>query len=156
MQIRLTVNRKVYDLEVNPVKLLVDVLREDIGLISVKQSCREGECGSCSVILDGKLVASCLIPMIKANGSSIITLEGLSPNGNLNYIQRAFIDCNAVQCGFCTPGFIIASYCYIEEIGDPDEQKIRNFLSGNLCRCTGYQSIINAIKLGIKYREQEN
>jgi aerobic carbon-monoxide dehydrogenase small subunit len=153
MKIKLTINRKVYVLDEDPLKLLVDVLREDIGLTSVKQSCREGECGSCSVILDGNLVPSCLIPLIKANGSSIITLEGLSINGKPNYIQRAFIDSNAVQCGFCTPGFILASYCYIEKIGDPDELKIRNFLSGNLCRCTGYRSIIKAVQLGIKYRE---
>ncbi|KQC12898.1 MAG: hypothetical protein APR63_09995 [Desulfuromonas sp. SDB] len=156
MKIKIKLNRQWQSVEVDPVKRLVDVLREDFRLTSVKQSCGEGECGSCSVIVDGNLVCSCLIPVIKVNGSSIVTLEGLSKDGRLNYVQRAFIDCGAVQCGFCTPGFIMASYYYIEKFGNSDEKKIQEYLCGNLCRCTGYLSIIEAVKLAIKYREQEN
>jgi carbon-monoxide dehydrogenase small subunit len=128
---------------------LLDVLREDLGLTGTKEGCGEGECGACSVIVDGKVVDSCLVPVCQVEGSSIRTVEGLSDarSGALNPLQRAFLEAGGAQCGICTPGMLMAAQAYLDDGGDADEGRIREAIAGNLCRCTGYTKIIDAIEL---------
>ena len=134
----------------NPLARLVDVLREDYGLIGVKEGCGEGECGACSVLKDGKLVTSCIIPMASVDGCEIYTIEGIRDTDKGRCIIDAFADGGAVQCGFCIPGMVLASYALLSENPDPDEEDIRLALSGNICRCTGYDLIIESVKLAAK------
>jgi carbon-monoxide dehydrogenase small subunit len=129
---------------------LLDVLREDLGLTGAKEGCGEGECGACSVILDGRLVNSCLVPALQADGARITTIEGIAANGQLHALQKAFIDCGGAQCGICTPGMILASVSLLEQNPHPSEDDIRNGLAGNLCRCTGYMRIFEAVKQGAR------
>jgi carbon-monoxide dehydrogenase small subunit len=126
---------------------LLNMLREDLGLRGTKNACEQGECGSCSVYLDGELVCSCLVAAGQAEGRSVMTVEGLGSDGELHPVQQAFIDAGGVQCGFCTPGMIVAAHSLLERDGEPDELTVREELSGNLCRCTGYEKILAAVNL---------
>lgn len=125
---------------------LLYVLRERAGLPGAKGACEQGECGSCTVVIDGRAVCSCLVLAASAVGSKIVTVEGLGENGRLSDVQQAFLDCGGVQCGFCTPGFIVAVHHLLESNPDPDDHQIREALSGNICRCTGYGRILEAVQ----------
>lgn len=143
--ITFTVNGKEASVEVAPGEMLVDVLREKLGLTGTKVGCREGECGACSIILNGKLVTSCLVPVMKADGGTILTIEGLESNGEMHRIQKKFIEDGAIQCGFCTPAMVLAGKALLDENPHPTREEIQLAISGILCRCTGYQKIIKAI-----------
>jgi len=144
-EISFTVNEKLETVQVYAMERLLDVLRHELGLTGTKEGCGEGECGSCSILLDGVLVNSCLIPALQANGAQIITIEGLGSDGRLELLQQAFLDCGGAQCGICTPGMIIASLHLLKKKPQPTLQEIREGLSGNLCRCTGYMQIFEAV-----------
>jgi carbon-monoxide dehydrogenase small subunit len=153
---RLLVNGDPVELDVPGMRRLLDVLREDLGLTGTKEGCGEGECGACSVILDGQVVDACLVPICQADGSVVRTVEGLAPRRNdaraagpaeLDNLQRAFLETGGAQCGICTPGMLMAARAYLEAGGGPDEGAIREAIAGNLCRCTGYTKIIEAIAL---------
>lgn len=139
------VNGKEVSVDVTPGEMLVDVLREKLGLTGTKVGCREGECGVCSIILNGKLIASCLVPVMKADRSTILTIEGLEQNGEMHLIQKKFIEDGAIQCGFCTPAMVLAGKALLDENPHPTREEIQLAISGILCRCTGYQKIIKAI-----------
>lgn len=145
-QITLKVNGGVHQLLVEPRQTLLDVLREELGLTGTKKACNLGSCGCCTVLMDGKPVLSCLILAIDAQGKAILTIEGIADRDRLHPIQQAFIDHNAFQCGFCTPGMILAAKALLDENPRPTEDEIREGISGNLCRCTGYDQIVEAIK----------
>ncbi len=140
------VNGKIVTVEVEPSDLLVDVLRENLGLTGTKAGCRAGECGACSVILNGKVVTSCLIPALKADGGKITTIEGLEKDGELHPLQKAFVEMGAIQCGFCTPGMLLSAKNLLDQNPHPTLEEIKTAISGVLCRCTGYQKIIHAIQ----------
>jgi len=144
-EITLTVNGKLETLRTYPMERLLDVLRHELGLTGTKEGCGEGECGSCSVLMDGMLVNSCLIPALQANGSNIVTIEGLASNGQLAALQEAFLKCGGAQCGICTPGMILASVHVLKKNPEPTVAEIRESLAGNLCRCTGYRQIVEAV-----------
>jgi carbon-monoxide dehydrogenase small subunit len=150
IEISLKVNGKNYVLNVDEEKRLLDLLREDLGFTSVKEGCSEGECGACTVIMNGKTVPSCLVMAFQADGSEIITLEGLIENGEINFIQRAFMEVGAVQCGYCTPGFILSAKALLDKNPSPTREEIREAIAGNLCRCTGYNKIVDAIEKASK------
>jgi carbon-monoxide dehydrogenase small subunit len=145
-EIRFKVNGALRSVNVPPMKRLLDVLREDLGLTGVKEGCGEGECGSCSVLLDGVLVNSCLVPALQANGCEVLTVEGLATNGALTHIQRTFLELGGTQCGICTPGMMLAAESLLRSNPHPDLDEIREGLAGNLCRCTGYMRIIDAVR----------
>jgi carbon-monoxide dehydrogenase small subunit len=145
-QIWLRVNGFEYDVPVMPHWTLLDVLREEIGLTGTKKGCDKGECGSCTVIMNGQAVLSCLVLAIQAQGKEILTIEGLSQGGKLDPVQDAFVKYGAIQCGFCTPGMIMTSRALFNKNPRPSEEEIKKALSGNLCRCTGYMKIIEAVK----------
>lgn len=144
--ISLTINEKVYELAVNPNQTLADVIRYEIGLTGTKKGCEVGECGTCTVIMDGKSVNSCLLLAVQANGSEILTIEGMETDEGLHPLQEAFVEKGAIQCGYCTPGMILSAKALLDSNSNPDESEIRTGISGNLCRCTGYQKIVEAIK----------
>jgi carbon-monoxide dehydrogenase small subunit len=144
--ITLTVNGERYEVAVEPRQSLLQVLREELHLTGTKEGCSEGECGACTVFLDGQTVDSCLIFGVEANGRDIVTIEGLAQGDQLHPIQKAFAEYGGVQCGFCTPGMILASKALLEQHPDPTEAEIRGGIAGNLCRCTGYVKIVEAIK----------
>jgi aerobic carbon-monoxide dehydrogenase small subunit len=144
--VSVTVNGEPYEVYIDARTTLLQLLREHLGLTGTKEGCSEGECGACSVMLNGRLVDSCLIFAAEANGAQVQTIEGLAVNGELHPVQKAFIDCGGVQCGFCTPGMIMASKALLESIPNPTEGQIRQALGGNLCRCTGYAKIIDAVQ----------
>lgn len=148
-QIKIQFNLNGNDVSVtaDPKKRLVDFLREDMGMTSVKEGCGEGECGACTIIYNGKAVTSCLMLAGQADGSTIVTLEGVSENGQLNYIQQAFVDAGAVQCGYCTPGMVLSAKALLDKKPDATDEEIRRAMSGNLCRCTGYSKIIKAVEM---------
>lgn len=146
VSITFTVNGTPRTVETFPMRRLLDVLRDDLQLTGTKEGCGEGECGACSVIMDGVLVNSCLVPALQASGSAIRTIEGVAENGNLHPIQRAFASCGGAQCGICTPGMIMASIYLLDHNPHPTRDEIREALAGNLCRCTGYQKIIDAVQ----------
>jgi len=146
VKIRLKVNNEEHEVEVEPRRLLVHVLR-DLGYTSVHIGCDTTNCGACTVIMDGMSVKSCTVLAVEADGSEILTLEGLSKDGKLHPIQEAFWEKHALQCGYCTPGMIMEAYWLLKEKPNPTEDEIRYYLSGNLCRCTGYLNIIEAVKL---------
>jgi carbon-monoxide dehydrogenase small subunit len=154
-RITLTVNGLVYELEVEPRERLIDVLRYKLGYTGVKEGCSTGDCGACTVLLDGKPVTSCLVLAVSANGKSIVTVEGIAREGKLHPVQQAFVEHGAVQCGFCTPGFIVNSYALLNENPNPDIETIRYWLAGNLCRCTGYQKIIKAVLAAAEMMRQQ-
>jgi carbon-monoxide dehydrogenase small subunit len=144
--ITLNVNGREHELAVDPNRTLVDVLRYDLELTGTKKGCDMGECGSCAVILDGKPVNSCLVLAVQAKGSEIMTIEGLKTAEELHPLQQAFVDKGAIQCGFCTPGMILTANHLLERNPSPTEDEIRTAISGNLCRCTGYQKIVEAVQ----------
>jgi carbon-monoxide dehydrogenase small subunit len=134
-----------------PNRTLLEVLRDDLGLTGAKDACGgEGECGACTVLMDGKLVNSCLVLIGQVNGRAIMTIEGLSDPGEVHPIQRAFVEAGAVQCGYCTPGAILSAKALLDRIPDPSDQEIRESLSGNLCRCTGYTKMVDAVHLAAR------
>src|SRR5579862_5484427 len=144
-EISFTVNGKSETVRAPAMERLLDVLRNNLGLTGTKEGCGEGECGSCSVLLDGILVNSCLIPALQANGAQIVTIEGLAADGRSQVLQQAFLDCGGAQCGICTPGMILASLHLLKKKPQPTLEEIREGLSGNLCRCTGYMQIFDAV-----------
>ena len=144
--IRLTVNGETQRLVVEPRRLRAEVLREDLGLTGTNLGCEHGACGSCTVLVDGQSVRSCLMFAVQANGHEVMTVEGLSRDGELHPIQQAFWEKQGVQCGFCTPGFLMTAYELLQHNPNPSEEEIRDALSGNICRCTGYQHIIEAVQ----------
>lgn len=144
---RFTLNGAPRELDVHPLRRLLDVLREDCGLTGSKEGCGEGECGACSVLIDGELANSCLVPVAQVDGAKVVTVEGLAPKGGLDRLQQAFLETGGAQCGICTPGMLMAARAYIAAGGGPDEESIREAIAGNLCRCTGYTKIIDAIAL---------
>lgn len=144
--ISITVNRKRYELAVEPNMTLLDLIREELSLTGTKQGCGEGECGACTVRLDGKPVSSCIVLAVEADGREVETIEGLEHENGLHPIQKAFVEKGAIQCGFCTPGMVMSSKSLLDNNPRPDEQEIRKAISGNLCRCTGYQKIVEAVQ----------
>jgi aerobic carbon-monoxide dehydrogenase small subunit len=132
--------------DVRPAENLLEMLRDRLALTGAKNSCEQGECGSCSVYLDGVLVCSCLVLAGQAEGADVTTIEALASDGELDPVQRAFVRCGAIQCGFCTPGLVLAAHDLLRKTPDPDDDEIRESLAGNLCRCTGYQKIIDAVR----------
>src|SRR6266566_2516906 len=144
-KIRFSVNGKTRSVEAYPMERLLDVLREQLHLTGTKEGCGEGECGACSVLVDGQIVNSCLVPVAQVEGASIKTIEGVANGEQLHAVQQAFIDCGGAQCGICTPGMVMAAVDLLERNPHPDEAEIRNGLAGNLCRCTGYMKIFDSV-----------
>ena len=144
--IRVTINGRLYEEDVEPRVLLAHFLRENIGLTGTHIGCVIGECGACSVLLDGKVVKSCLHFAVQADGREVTTIEGLAKNGDLNPVQEAFVKNYAFQCGYCTPGMVMTSYALLQTNPDPNDDEIRKALAGNLCMCTGYVQIVDAVK----------
>jgi carbon-monoxide dehydrogenase small subunit len=144
--IDLKVNGQTYEVETQPWRTLAEVLRDQLNLTGTKISCAEGHCGACTVIINGRAVNSCLMLIAEAQGKEILTIEGLSEDGELHPIQDAFVTHGAVQCGFCTPGLIMGAKSFLADYPDPSEEEIKKALSGHLCRCTGYVQIIEAVK----------
>lgn len=150
-----TVNHKPVAVEIEPNKRLLDMLREDLDLTSVKEGCGEGECGACTVIYNGEPVTSCCILAGQAEGADIITLEGVSVDGKPDAVQQAFMDAGAVQCGFCTPGMILSAEAFLAKNPNPTIDEARKAMSGNLCRCTGYAKIVDAVMLAAERKKGE-
>ena len=146
MLIRPTVNGVEHELDVRPEASLLHVLRDELGLTGAKDACEQGECGGCSVWLDGEVVCSCLVPAVQADGRHVRTVESLA-NGRLHPVQDAFLAAGAVQCGYCTPGMVVAVVDLLERDPDADDDAIREALAGNLCRCTGYRKVLDAVRL---------
>jgi aerobic carbon-monoxide dehydrogenase small subunit len=152
VRLRLGVNGEVREVDdVWEGENLLYVLRERLGLPGSKNACEQGECGSCSVYVDGTLVCSCLVLAGQAEGREVVTVEGISAEGKLHPVQEAFVEAGAVQCGFCTPGFVVATHDLLRRVPGPDDSEIREALAGNLCRCTGYEKILDAVRLAARY-----
>lgn len=149
-QIKVTVNGVLYELSVQPWETLLDVIREHLGLTGTKEGCGLGECGACTIIMDGKTVNSCLVLAVEADNRVITTIEGLANGDELHPIQEAFVNCGGLQCGFCTPGMIMSTKALLEEKPNPSEEEIRKGIAGNFCRCTGYTKIIESVKVAAK------
>jgi len=145
-QVELTINGISYELSVKPWRTLLEVIREELKLIGTKEGCSSGDCGACTVIIDGKAVNSCLILAAEADGKKITTIEGLADDDKLHPIQEAFIEHGGIQCGFCTAGMIMSAKALLDENPNPNEEEIKRGIAGNLCRCTGYTQIIESIK----------
>ncbi len=156
MMIQLEVNGREVLGEIAPFMTLAEFLRRDLGLTGAKLSCEVGECGSCTVLLDDRPVTSCLVPAAQAAGRRVRTIEGLTPGGSSHPVQQAFVSHNAVQCGFCIPGMIMAASALLERDPDPEPETIRVWLSGNLCRCTGYQKIVDAVLSAARQLRRES
>lgn len=148
--IRFTVNERPQSVITHPLRRLLDVLREDLHLTGSKEGCGEGECGACAVLLDGEIVNSCLVPILQAQETRIITIEGLAQNEKARLLQEVFVHCGGAQCGICTPGMVVASWNLLERNPLPTDVEVRNALSGNLCRCTGYTRIFDAVRSASK------
>ena len=144
-KIRFTINREVKEIEVEPNKTLLKMLREDLDLIGVKEGCGAGECGACTVLVNNKPVNSCLMLAVEVNGKKILTIEGLSDGINLDSIQKSFLKHNAIQCGYCTPGMVMSAKALLNRNPHPTEEDVKEALAGNLCRCTGYKRIVDAV-----------
>ena len=151
MRIKFRLNGREVELDVPPGRRLLDLLREDLGLTGTKEGCGEGECGACAVIVDGKLRLSCLTAAIQVDGKEVLTVEGLAKDGKLHPIQEALVETAGLQCGFCTPGFVMAAYALLLENPRPTREEVRAWLSGNLCRCTGYERIVDAVLLAAEW-----
>ena len=154
-EVVLKVNGINYQVEIEPWRTLVEVLRETLGLTGTKKSCNEGECGACTVMMDGRPVASCLVLAVDAQGKEIVTIEGLSEGERLHPIQEAFLKHGAIQCGFCTPGMVISAKALLDQNPRPTVTEVRKAISGNLCRCTGYQHIVDSIMAASKMMEKK-
>jgi aerobic carbon-monoxide dehydrogenase small subunit len=151
LPIRVTVNGRAYERQVEPRLLLSDFLRHELGLTGTHVGCEHGVCGACTVLFEGQPVRSCLMLAVQANDHTLMTVEGLAPSATtLHPLQQAFVDAHGLQCGFCTPGILMTLLPFLQENPDPTEQQIREAISGNLCRCTGYQHIVDAAKLAAK------
>ncbi|HLO66906.1 MAG TPA: (2Fe-2S)-binding protein [Holophaga sp.] len=146
LRIQFTVNGEARSVEARPMDRLLDVLREGLGLTGTKEGCGEGECGACSVLLDGRVVNSCLVPAVQLNGTEVVTVEGLARDGAASPMQEAFLSHNAAQCGFCTPGMLVSAEDLLRRNASPDKEQVREGLAGNLCRCTGYAKIVDAVQ----------
>lgn len=144
--IKFTVNNQKHELEVEPSLTLLDLLRDRLKLTGTKKGCDEGDCGACTVIMDGKAVSSCLVLAVQVNGKEILTIEGMESAEGMHPIQQAFIEKGAIQCGYCTPGMILSAKALLDRNPHPSDAEIRTAVSGNLCRCTGYQKIVEAIQ----------
>jgi aerobic-type carbon monoxide dehydrogenase small subunit (CoxS/CutS family) len=149
-RVELIVNGEPVEVLVGPWVTLLEVLRDKLELTGTKEACSLGECGACTVILDGKAVNSCLVLAVEAKGKEVLTIEGLRKNGELHPLQKAFIDEGAVQCGFCTPGMILSAKALLDKNPEPDEEEIKEAMAGNLCRCTGYVKIVKAVEAAAK------
>ena len=145
LALSLTINGDTHEVAVAPHRTLLDVLRTELGLTGTKENCLEAECGVCTVLLDGMAVNACIVLAAQCRGREVTTIEGLAAGGELHPLQRAFIDRGAVQCGYCIPGVILAAKAYLDEVAAPSADEVREALAGNLCRCTGYQKIVEAI-----------
>lgn len=147
MKVRFRLNGRDVKVDVPPGRRLLDLLREDLGLTGTKEGCGEGECGACTVVVDGQPRLACLTAAIQVDGKEVLTIEGLAQSGALHPLQQAFIEAGGVQCGFCTPGIIMAAYALLSQNPHPTREEVRAWLSGNLCRCTGYEQIVEAVLL---------
>ena len=145
MKVNFTLNGNSMSVETAPDQRVVDLLREDLGLSGTKECCGSGECGACTILVDGESRLSCLMLAAQLEGRTLLTIEGLAANGELHVVQQAFVDHGAVQCGFCTPGMVLATLDLLRRIPEPTREEVRRELSGNLCRCTGYQKIVDAV-----------
>ncbi len=145
MKVTTTINGRAYSFECDPQRTLVDVLRNELHMTGTKEGCSTGDCGACSVLLDGRLVSSCLVLAIEAQGKKIETIEGMANGKELHVLQRKFLELNGLQCGFCTPGMLMAAKALLERNPDPTETEVRFWLAGNLCRCTGYDKIVGSV-----------
>jgi carbon-monoxide dehydrogenase small subunit len=152
MSLRFSVNGEQVEVEAPGMRRLLDTLREDLGLTGTKEGCGEGECGACSVLLDGAVVDACLVPLAQVDGARVETVEGLARAGRLNDLQAAFLETGGAQCGICTPGMLMAGEAFLASGAPADEEAIREAIAGNLCRCTGYTKIIEAISLAAARR----
>ncbi|MBP1740202.1 MAG: aerobic-type carbon monoxide dehydrogenase, small subunit CoxS/CutS-like protein [Deltaproteobacteria bacterium] len=148
--IKVTVNREVYEVEVSVHRTLLDFLRQDLELMGTKSGCETGDCGACTVLVNGKPVNSCLVLAVETDGKEVLTVEGLAHGLELHPLQEAFIEQGAVQCGYCTPGMLLSAKALLDEIPRPTEDEIKEALAGNLCRCTGYYNIVNAVMAAAK------
>ncbi len=146
LSISVTVNGRPLERRVPTHLRLLDFLRDELGLTGTKEACAEGECGACTVMLDGRTVNACLVFAVEADGSEVLTIEGLGREGRLSDLQQAFVDCHAVQCGYCIPGIILSGEQVLRNHDDPDRETIREELAGNICRCTGYHKIVDAVQ----------
>jgi carbon-monoxide dehydrogenase small subunit len=149
-QIKVTVNGEIYEMEVATHRTLLDFLRQDLELMGTKSGCETGDCGACTVLVDGKPVNSCLVLAVETDGKEVLTVEGLAHGLELHPLQEAFIEQGAVQCGYCTPGMLLSAKALLDEIPRPTEEEIKEALAGNLCRCTGYYNIVNAVMAAAK------
>jgi carbon-monoxide dehydrogenase small subunit len=152
MKITFQINGVEREVDSPPMKRLLDVLREDLRLTGTKEGCGEGECGACSVIVDGEVINSCLAPICQMHGAVVLTAEGLSRDGRLDPLQQAFLECGAAQCGICTPGMLVSARSLLDANSHPTRDEIKEAIAGNLCRCTGYVKIIDAIELAADAR----
>jgi len=155
-KITLKVNGEPHELDVKLNRTLLEVLREDLDLIGAKYGCQTGDCGACTVIVDGKPILSCLSLAVSNDGKEITTVEGLAKDGTLNVIQQKFIDHTAIQCGFCTPGLVMIAKALLERNPNPTDDQIRNYIRGNICRCTGYTKVVEAIRYAAKELRASN
>ena len=144
-KVRLKVNGKMHEVETEPFRTLLQVIREDLGLTGTKSGCERGECGACTVLIDGVAVNSCLMPVMEVEDKEVLTIEGLARNGHLHPLQEKFIELGAIQCGFCTPGMILMAKALLDRNPRPTEEEVRREIAGNYCRCTGYDKIVEAI-----------
>jgi len=155
MKVRMKVNGNWVEAETWPDRILVDFIREELGLTGTKKGCEEGECGACTILMNGKAVASCLIPVLKAEGAEILTVEGLGGKDRLHPLQQAFMEEGAVQCGYCTPGMLLSAKALLDGNPEPTVEEVKEAISGNLCRCTGYTKIMRAIQAASEKMREE-
>jgi len=155
MILSFSVNGKAIELDIVPNRRLIDILREDLSLTGTKEGCGEGECGACTVLLDGKPVLACLTAAVQLPGCEVLTIEGLARQGELSTLQTAFVEETAIQCGYCTPGMIMSAKALLTKNPDPEEEDIRMALAGNICRCSGYHQIIRAVQRAAKEIREE-
>ena len=155
MKVRMKVNGNWIEAETGSDRILLDFIREDLGLTGTKKGCEEGECGACTILMNGKAVASCLIPALKADGAEILTVEGLGKKDRLHPLQQAFLEEGAVQCGYCTPGMLLSAKALLDENPEPTVEEVKEAISGNLCRCTGYTKITRAVQVASEKMRKE-